>query len=161
MFRHGDEEQRCATSGVTQLEKARIATTDPRPVAYFTEAEAAAFERVSKSARVARFSLDAYAYGLLALGELDLVIEAGLQHHDYAALIPIVTGAGGVMTNWRGEPVGADARGETIAAATPELHEAALNVLAGGLARTRKQPKRQGNQTPLSRIRLEFRRAPS
>lgn len=124
-----NQDTSCRTSGVTALEKARIATTDPRPAAYFTHDEAAAFDRLGRASRVVRFSMDAYAYGLLALGELDLVVEAGLQLHDFAALAPIIEGAGGVITNWRGDPVGADARGETLAAATPELHAAALAVL--------------------------------
>jgi len=128
-FRHGEKEIRCSTSGLEDLQKARIATTDPSPMAYFTEKEAAAFDRLSQITRLARYSMDAYAYGLLAIGEFDLVVEAGLQHHDYAALRPVVEGAGGVMTNWNGEPVGSDDRGEALAAATPELHAAALEVL--------------------------------
>ncbi|MCA8896316.1 MAG: hypothetical protein KDA48_13740, partial [Amphiplicatus sp.] len=70
-----------------------------------------------------------YAYGLLALGELDLVIEAALQRHDFAALVPVIEGAGGVITNWRGQAPGEGDRGRIIAAATPELHEAALMLL--------------------------------
>lgn len=129
-FRHGTDVADCCTSSVTELDKARISTTDPRPIAYFNDKEAEAFARLSRQSRVARFSMDAYAYGLLALGEIDLVVEAGLQHHDYAALRPVVEGAGGVMTNWSGEPVGSDERGETIAAATPQLHEAAMKILS-------------------------------
>ena len=117
------------TSGVTDLAKARISTTDPRSCAYFTDAQAGQFAEIARACRVARFSLDAYAYGLLAIGEIDLVIEAGLQHHDYAALAPVVENAGGVITNWRGETLGADDRGEVIAAATPELHAAAIAML--------------------------------
>ncbi len=128
-YRRGDRLTPCKTSGVTGLAGARISTTDPRPAVYFDEREAAAFARVADRAQLARFSLDAYAYGLLAIGELDLVIETGLQHHDYAALIPIVETAGGVITNWRGEPVGSDACGETLAAATPELHATAMELL--------------------------------
>lgn len=120
----------CQTSGVTAFENARISTTDPRPaVAYFSDDEAIAFERVASATRVARFSFDAYAYALLALGELDLVIETCLQHHDYAALTSVVEGAGGVITDWRGQAPGADGRGSVLAAATPELHAAALKLL--------------------------------
>jgi len=128
--RHGKAAP-CRTSGETALADARISTTDPRPaVAYFNEEEAAAFDRIAHATRVARFSFDAYAYGLLAIGALDLVVETGLQHHDYAALAPVVEGAGGVVTNWRGDPLGADDRGEILAAATPALHEAALKLLS-------------------------------
>ena len=77
-----------------------------------------------------RFSLDAYAYGLLALGELDLVVEAALQPHDFAAFVPVVEGAGGVITGWRGEPLADSPRGRIVAAASPELHAAALEILA-------------------------------
>jgi myo-inositol-1(or 4)-monophosphatase len=119
------------TSGLTDIAKARISTTDPLATGYFSEIESAAFARVAKASRVARYSLDAYAYGLLAIGELDLVIESALKRHDYAALIPIVEGAGGVVSSWKGEAPGSDDSGELIAAATPELHEAALALLAG------------------------------
>jgi myo-inositol-1(or 4)-monophosphatase len=117
-FRRGGGTADCKTSGVEDLAKARLSTT-----------EAAAFARLSQKTLVQRFSMDAYAYGLLALGALDLVVEAGLSRHDYAALGPVVEGAGGVITNWRGAPLGTDARGETLAAATPALHAAAMAVL--------------------------------
>ncbi|MGE0409613.1 MAG: histidinol-phosphatase [Amphiplicatus sp.] len=119
----------CRTSGLRDLGAARLSTTDPSRAGYFTAPEAAAFAKVMDAARLARFSLDAYAYGLLALGELDLVIEASLKRHDFAALQPVVEGAGGVITGWRGEPLGADPRGRVIAAASPALHEAALEFL--------------------------------
>jgi len=126
---HGGARRDARTSGEADLSKARISTTDPLPTAYFNADEAAAFARVSNAARVARFSLDAYGYGLLAIGELDIVMESGLQRHDYAALIPVIEGAGGVVTNWRGQTPGTDARGEILAAASPALHAAALSVL--------------------------------
>lgn len=131
VYEHRGVRRDCRASAVTKLAKARVSTTDPRPEAYFSGNEAAAFARVAGRAQLARFSMDAYAYGLLAIGEIDLVIETGLQHHDYAALAPVVVGAGGVFTNWRGEPVGSDDRGAVIAAATPELHAEALALLAG------------------------------
>ncbi|GJL92653.1 inositol monophosphatase family protein [Hyphococcus sp.] len=118
------------TSGCRDIAKARISTTDPLATAYFSDAEEAAFARVAKASRVARYSLDAYAYGLLAIGEIDLVIESNLKRHDYAALIPVVEGAGGVVSDWKGKTPGSDDTGELIASATPELHEAALAVLA-------------------------------
>ena len=128
--RHG-EAMTCRTSGATALKDARLSTTDPRAgVAYFSDEEAAAFERIAHATRLARFSFDAYAYGLVALGALDLVMETGLEHHDYASLAPVVEGAGGVVTNWRGEPLGTDDRGEILASATPALHEAALRLLS-------------------------------
>ncbi|MEM8935790.1 MAG: histidinol-phosphatase [Pseudomonadota bacterium] len=128
-FVRGGEARLANTSACTALHEARLSTTDPRVGEIFDEPQAAAFARVSSEARLARFSLDAYAYALLSIGELDLVIESGLQHYDYAALIPVVKGAGGVITDWRGEPVGSDESGQTLAAATPQLHQAALQRL--------------------------------
>lgn len=131
IYRHGGAERLCATSDVKDLKRARISTTDPRREAYFTADEAAAFAAIAAKAQVARFSLDAYAYGLLAIGELDLVVESSLKHHDYCALVSVVEGAGGVISGWKGETLGDCDRGRIIAAATPELHSAALEMLAG------------------------------
>ena len=119
------------TSGLVDLKKARISTTDPRADGYMSAAAVDGFARLAAASRLARFSLDGYAYGLLAIGELDIVAETSLQHYDYAALRPVVEGAGGVMTNWRGDPIGSDDNGEALAAATPALHAAALEILAG------------------------------
>ena len=129
-YERGEQRQACKTSGLKDLSAARISTSDPRASEYFSNEEAARFEAVASATRLARFSLDAYGYALVASGELDLVIEAGLQRHDWAALKPVVEGAGGVFTNWRGDVAGSDDRGEIVAAATPELHEAALKFLA-------------------------------
>lgn len=128
--RGGGHNAPCQVSDVTALGGARLSTTDPRAGVYFNDQEAAAFGRIAAQARVARFSLDAYAYGLLAIGELDLVIETGLKRHDFAALVPVVEGAGGIITNWSGDAPGADERGEIIASATPALHESALALLS-------------------------------
>jgi len=129
-YRRADDEGACHTSAVTSLAKARISTTDPRPTAYFSEREAALFDQIASKARLARFGFDAYGYALLASGELDIVMETSLQRHDWAALAPVVEGAGGVITNWRGEKLGADDRGEALAAATPALHAEVLALIA-------------------------------
>lgn len=117
------------TSGCTELSQARLSTTDPRRAGYFSAEEVTRFERLASYTAVARFSLDAYGYALLALGQLDLVVESGLAHYDYAALAPVIQGAGGVITDWSGEPFSAERGGRTLAAATPALHDAALRVL--------------------------------
>lgn len=119
----------CRASGVLSLAAARISTTDPRADGYFEPEEAAAFAELARASRLARFSFDAYAYGLLALGELDLVVEASLKRYDVAALVPVVEGAGGVITGWRGEPLAESPRGRIVAAATPALHREALGRL--------------------------------
>jgi myo-inositol-1(or 4)-monophosphatase len=132
--------QSALVSGLTELSAARVTTTDPRGTAYFTPDEAAAFEKVATASRVQRFGLDAYGYALLASGEFDLVIEAGLQRYDAAALVPVVENAGGIVTDWSGNPIGENwenaaaedgKRGQIIAAASRELLDQALPLLAG------------------------------
>jgi myo-inositol-1(or 4)-monophosphatase len=131
VYRRAGAERVCRTSEATALRAARVATTDPRAGAYFSETEAGAFARLALAGRVARFSLDAYAYGLLAIGQIDLVAESGLKRHDFAALSPIIAGAGGVIGCWRGRAPGEDDRGRILAASSPALFEAAQEILAG------------------------------
>ena len=71
--------------------------------------------------------LDCYAYALLALGQIDLVIEAGLQPYDIAAPIAVIEAAGGLVTNWEGGP--ADGGGRVVAASCASLHSAALDLI--------------------------------
>ena len=91
------------------------------------EADRAAFTRVQDSTRLARYGGDCYSYCMLAGGHLDLVVETELKPYDIAALIPIVTGAGGIVTTWEGEP--AQNGGRIIAAGDPRVHEEALKLL--------------------------------
>ena len=96
----------------------------------FREPElAAAYQRLREGVRLQRWGGDCYAYGLLALGHLDLVVENGLNDYDIIALIPIVEAAGGVVTAVDGGP--ATDGGFVVAAATPELHEQAVLTLRG------------------------------
>lgn len=112
------------TSGCRTIAEARLSTTDPFLWGPPTEA----LEALLRSVRVTRFGHDAYAYARLAAGSIDLVIERGLKPHDYNALIPVVTGAGGHIGDWRG---GRDfAVGELVAAATRELYDEAVELLA-------------------------------
>jgi myo-inositol-1(or 4)-monophosphatase len=110
-------------SGCGRLAEARFSTTDP-----FLLGDSTAFERIREAVRVTRYGHDAYGYARLAAGSLDLVIESGLKPHDYNALIPVITGAGGYIADWRG---GTDfARGDVIAAATRQLYDEAVALLA-------------------------------
>jgi len=130
IFIHQNNKRKCQTSALDRLDRARITTTDPRRTqAYFDAAGADAFKKLSLATRLARFSLDAYGYGLLALGEIDIILESGLARHDYAALEPVIVGAGGVITNWSGNPLGSDDNGEVLACANKTLHEQALMLL--------------------------------
>jgi myo-inositol-1(or 4)-monophosphatase len=87
----------------------------------------AAFGRVEDAARLTRYGGDCYSYCMLAAGHLDLVVETELKAYDIAALIPIITGAGGIVTTWEGKP--AQGGGRIIAAGDPRVHEAALKLL--------------------------------
>lgn len=79
-----------------------------------------------------RYGADAYAYGLVALGSVGVVAEASMKPWDYMALIPVVEGAGGVVTDWSGDRLTLDSDGTVLAAATPELHREALALLRQG-----------------------------
>lgn len=91
-----------------------------------------AFEAVAELVRLTRFGCDCYAYGLLAAGQIDLVIEASLNAYDIAAPIAVIEAAGGIVTDWRGGKV--HDGGRALAAATPELHAKALKVLNHSLS---------------------------
>ena len=85
------------------------------------------FEKVEEMVRLSRYGGDCYAYCMLAAGHVDLVIETELKPHDVAALIPIISGAGGIITTWAGEP--AEHGGRIVAAGDRGVHEAALAML--------------------------------
>jgi myo-inositol-1(or 4)-monophosphatase len=99
-------------------------TTSPH---MFDDAERERFYRVEKKVRLPRFGGDCYAYCMLAAGHADLVIEAGLKSFDVTALIPIITGAGGIITTWDGKP--AENGGRIIAAGDKRVHEQAMEML--------------------------------
>ena len=92
--------------------------------------DAAAFGRVASAAKLVRFGADCYAYGLVALGFIDLVVEASLKAYDFGAMTPIVAGAGGIATDWRGEPLTLASDGRVIIAGDRRVHETALALLA-------------------------------
>jgi len=108
------------------LADATILTTFPE---IGTAEEHRAFRRVADRARLVRYGLDCYGYALLAAGQVDLVIEAGLQPYDVQAPIAVVTAAGGLATGWDGRP--AHDGGRLLAAANAEIHAAAMDLLAG------------------------------
>ena len=84
--------------------------------------DAAAFARVSAAAKLMRFGADCYAYGLLAAGFIDLVIEASLKPYDFCAMVPIVEGAGGVATDWQGAPLDLASDGRVLVAGDRRTH---------------------------------------
>ncbi|MFL5268423.1 MAG: histidinol-phosphatase [Stellaceae bacterium] len=95
----------------------------------FKEGDAAAFARVSNAVKLTRFGADCYAYGLLAAGFIDLVLEASLKPYDFCAMVPIVEGAGGVVTDWRGAKLDLASDGRVLVAGDRRAHQAALTLL--------------------------------
>jgi myo-inositol-1(or 4)-monophosphatase len=106
------------------LAEATMFTTSPR---LMNAADRAQFEQVETEVRLSRYGGDCYAYCMLAAGHLDLIIETELKPYDVAALIPIVNGAGGIMTTWDGKP--AQSGGRIVAAGDKRVHEAAMKIL--------------------------------
>ena len=121
---HG--ERRLATRRCRSLADAVLSTTSPR---LFDEATRGGYERVEASVQLTRYGYDCYAYCMLAGGHLDVVVEAGLKPYDIVPLIPIVEGAGGVVTSWDGGP--ATAGGSVVACGDKRLHEVVLERLRG------------------------------
>lgn len=115
-----------ATRPPRALAEAIVFTTFPE---IGTADEAAAFRRVASRARLVRFGADCYAYALVAAGQIDLVIEAGLQAYDVQAPIAVIEAAGGIVTDWQGRP--AHDGGRILAAANSTVHAEALALLNG------------------------------
>ncbi len=123
--RRGNREQRLVASRVMSLAEASLFATTPDM--FDMDQEWPLFKALSAEVRLTRFGADCYAYCMLAAGHVDLVVEAGLGFYDIAALVPIVEGAGGVVTDWEGRPVRSG--GRVIAAANSGLHALALEIL--------------------------------
>jgi inositol-phosphate phosphatase/L-galactose 1-phosphate phosphatase/histidinol-phosphatase len=110
------------------LAKAYAYTTGPE---FFDAATLPAWNRIAASVKQPRYGCDCYAYALLASGFVDLVVEAGLKPYDYSALVPVITNAGGTVTDWNGAPLTIHSDGRVCAAGDARLHAQALQVLAG------------------------------
>ena len=115
------------TRACAAIAQAHLATTGP---SYFTPESWTAFERVRTAARDTLWGGDCYNYGLLAAGHLDLVVEDGLKLYDFAALVPIVEGAGGVMRDWKGQPLDMHSNGQVIAAGDARLIDMTVAALS-------------------------------
>ena len=108
------------------LSDAVLYTTSPL---LMSEADRAVFRKVENAAKLSRYGGDCYAYCMLAAGQIDLIVETEIKPHDIVALIPIVNGAGGIITTWEGEP--AQAGGRIVVAGDARVHKAALALLKG------------------------------
>jgi histidinol-phosphatase len=126
LFRHHGAERQMQTRACATLDDALLTASTPEM--FTTEEEQAKFRAISGAVRLTRFGGDCYNYCLLALGQIDLVVEAGLKPFDILPLIPIIEKAGGVVSAWDG----GDPRdgGRILATGDPRLHEAAVAKLS-------------------------------
>lgn len=115
---------RLRSSGCHELKHARLASTHPR---MFSADERPAFERLAAACLLDRYGGDCYNYAMLAAGFADLVVESGLKPFDIVPLVPLLEQAGCVVSSWNGGSVLAG--GNVVAAASAELHAAALAIL--------------------------------
>jgi len=112
--------------GGVRLADAVLASTS---IDYFTPAQGDVFQNLRKHCGTTVLGGDAYAYAMLASGQMDVVVDAGLKPYDYCALVPVVEGAGGVITDWNGKRITLGCDGRVIAAANATLHGEALAFL--------------------------------
>jgi inositol-phosphate phosphatase/L-galactose 1-phosphate phosphatase/histidinol-phosphatase len=110
-----------------RLAQAYAFTTAPE---LFSPATRPQWDKVAAGVKRVRYGCDCYAYGLVAAGFADIVVEAGLKPYDYCALAPVLQGAGGVMTDWDGQPLSIASDGRVIAAGDARIHAEALGLLA-------------------------------
>jgi histidinol phosphatase-like enzyme (inositol monophosphatase family) len=129
-FRRGAQIRSLSVRACESVGMAVMASTGPQFLA--THSEQAGFRALQHQVRFTRFGGDCYLYCMLAMGFIDLAVEAGLKPYDVQALMPIIRGAGGVITTWDGGD--ASMGGRIIAAGDPHIHEQAMTILANGMA---------------------------
>ncbi len=110
------------------LDKAYMYSTAPQ---MFGGPMATRHEALAEKVKLFRWGGDCYAYGLLAAGHVDLVVENSLKLYDFAALVPVIKGAGGLITDWMGRELDVTSDGSVLAAGDPAAHRAARHILAG------------------------------
>jgi histidinol phosphatase-like enzyme (inositol monophosphatase family) len=118
------------TRACAELSQAAIATTGPH---YFSQDEGDMFMALAQATDHKRMIMggDCYNYAMLASGHLDLVCEAGLKLYDFAALAPVVEGAGGTLCDWNGEPLHAGSDGHVLALGDPARLDDVLEAMGG------------------------------
>lgn len=117
----------CHVSPATPICDAIIHATTPD---MFDQLQRQQFNHVSGQCRFRLFGKDCYAYGLLASGFLQLVMEAGLKAVDVLPLVPVIEGAGGIITDWQGQPISLTNCGTALAASDANLHLQVLHIIA-------------------------------
>lgn len=121
-----------STASCRELTAAKLATSSPH---YFGADQAEAYMKVAGAVGgnerqgMIVYGGDCYNYGLLASGHIDIVCEAGLEVYDYAALVPVVEGAGGTMSDWQGNPLDADSNGDVLALGDPARLDDVLEAM--------------------------------
>lgn len=115
-----------ATRACSKLGDAVLFTTGHD---WYGQAELTAFKRLEGRVRMTQYSADCYAFALLATGFVDLAVECSMHNHDIAALVPVVEGAGGILTDWQGGALSLNSEGCVLAAGDTALHEQALAAL--------------------------------
>jgi histidinol phosphatase-like enzyme (inositol monophosphatase family) len=115
-----------ARATTTEVGEAIFSTTDHN---LFPDGDAETYRRISGACGIRTYGGDGYAYGLLASGWIDVVLESGLKLHDFAALSTVVEGAGGIMTDWSGAPLSAKSDGRVLAVGNAALHARLLALI--------------------------------
>ena len=118
------------TRPCASLADAWVRTTSPK---YFTLAGRAAWQGIADASRHPVYGGDCYQYGQLASGWVDVVLEEILEPYDFCALVPVVAGAGGVISDWRGRSLGLDSVGRVLASGDRAVHEEAMDLLGRAL----------------------------
>ncbi len=115
-----------ATARTTTLDTAMLYINEADKM---MRAEPQVFARLNGAARDRRYSYDCYPHALVAAGHVDACIDYDLKPYDILPLVPIIAGAGGVITDWQGQPLGLESDGRVISAATPALHAQLLDLI--------------------------------
>lgn len=115
------------TSQTEKLSESRLNATTP--YMFLTDYEKQSFDKLRKQVRLTSFGGDAYSFGLLASGHIDIILEADLQYYDVAALVPVIEASGGVISDWQGNVLTKSFNGQCLASANKELHIQVLELI--------------------------------
>lgn len=113
---------------IETIASATFSTTSPQ---LFRDANKPIIDKIMTQARTTQLGEDGYAYGKLAKGDVHLIVESGLKPYDFLPLLPIVHAAGGMITDWQGQPLSLKSSGDVIAASSKTLHQQAIALLNG------------------------------
>ncbi|MCI5050360.1 MAG: inositol monophosphatase family protein [Rickettsiales bacterium] len=114
-------------SDIEKLSDCMIATTS---FGYFSSSQMIVFQELERATRSTLLNHDAYAYGMLSEGDLEIVLDVKLKPYDFCALVPVIEQAGGIITDWHGKPLTMRSEGHVIATANKSLHKQALDLLS-------------------------------